>query len=221
MTVCGFSASGDGCYAWADSETYINSRVLSGHERKLGVSPGRIVGIGVGYWSVLDLFCRSVAGLGDESYAVAVVRLPSALRRAAEIKRAEMRGIDLAYEAANAFAIVGPDGEGRIRGAVFAEDLDFAPVERDAWSSPHVARAPGNAAEVLEVAKMQLGFVQIKAPGATGGKLTIARIGRERVATTVVPLLLGDERASRTVPAASGPRLAVAEADRLRRSWGM
>jgi len=195
--VVGFAISGGGVgWAWADTEVYYDDQPLPGRVEKLAVSPGGLVGMSTGYLSLLRQFCVMVAGLERADFSAAVARLPTELRRARSEWREELVSVDVEYEPKTKFALIGADSAGRIRGAVFTEAREFEPVEREAWSSPFVDRPASNGAGVLALAQTQLAFVQAKAPRATGGRLTVAKIGPAGVARTSVPLLLAAERAA-------------------------
>jgi hypothetical protein len=85
-----------------------------------------------------------------------------------------------------------------MHGVVFTEGAGFEPREASAWLSPAVVGAlPSTAAGILAVAQRQVRFVRDHHyPGATGGTLTVTRVGRLGVATRSVQLLIGDERAA-------------------------
>jgi hypothetical protein len=113
---------------------------------------------------------------------------------------------------------------------VLYESRDFEPVEADAWLSPSVDLTPSTADGVLKAAQVQLGYVQQGVPNATGETLAIARVGPNGIAQTRVPLLLVGERAPRPVslkasaadsPAHMAAAHRAAEADRMRRYWGL
>ena len=120
---------------------------------------------------------------------------PAAMATAFELTRTpELRA---RYEVDLTCGLIGLcDGE--MRGVVFAEASNFEPREAAAWLSPDVGGTlPATAQEVLAVAQRQLRCVRsLSIPVATGRTLTIARVGADRIATSSVPLLIGDDRAA-------------------------
>jgi hypothetical protein len=192
VTICGFSTARGVAYVWSDGETYRDDEP-AGSMEKLVISPGALVGIVTGFASLARQFRDLVGSLGEMSFQGAVAAIPPRLRAARDEKIKSMRALGLAYDELTTYAVVGPS-DGGMRGVVCYESRDFEPVEADAWLSPHVDRMPSTSAEVLEAAQAQLRFVRRKCPGASGGKITIAKIGPDGVAQTRVQLLIGDER---------------------------
>jgi hypothetical protein len=197
VTCCGYTPSASGGYVWADSEWYSDDEP-AGSVDKLVVSPGGLAGVSTGHLTLAQEFRRLVAGLGHAPFKAAIERLPSQLRAVRDKFRADLRSVDVAYEPVTTFALCGFDGG--FRGFVFRESAGFEADECDRWTSPAVHDLAETAHDVLELAQKQLRFVQRKCPGASGGKITIAKIGPDGVAQTRVPLLLGNAMSGRRVP---------------------
>jgi hypothetical protein len=195
MTVCGFAKTRDGsALIWSDSEGYIAGRPVPEPIQKLVVSPGNLVGVGHGYKTLLDSFRSLLVGLGYASFASAIRSVPPLLRRALAADRAARSE---PCETAATFAVCGSYG-GEICGAVFDPRQAFEPQMRASWASPHLGQgAPATAQDVLRIAQLQIGvIIDEVASSATGGQLTVAKIGADRIVKTIVPLLIGDERRS-------------------------
>jgi hypothetical protein len=197
MTCCGFVArDGDG-YIWGDGEQYLNGRPMTHQIEKVAASPGGIAAVATGHSSLTDKVRRLVAGLGLAPLSTAVARLPHDLRKACAEERAHCRAIGARYEVDLTCGLIG-SCDGAMRGVVFEEQANFAAREAFAWCSPDVGGPlPATAQEVLAVAQRQLRFLRARHyPGATGKRLTVVRVGADRIARRSVPLLIGDERAA-------------------------
>lgn len=153
-----------------------------------------------------------MAGLGHASFASAIRTLPPLLRRAVAQDSAAR---DEPYTMSTTFALCGSHG-----GAVFDPRHGYEPQMRASWASPHVDRgAPESAQDVLTIAQAQIRVIIDEiASSATGGRLTVAKIGADRVEKTIVKLLLDCERrrpdALGDSPAHRAARLAAIEARR-------
>jgi hypothetical protein len=191
MTICGFAKTRSGIgFSWADSESYIYGRPIPEETPKLAVSTGNIVGMGVGYRTLTESFRLLLIELGRASFSCALSRMPALLRHELAVDDAYRK---TPRETLTTLAVCGMDG-GQFKGAVFAERNRFEPVLRDAWTAPHISQSVETAADVLQIAQCQIGIIRKDiAADATGGQLTIAKIGPEKVVTTRVPLLLAHE----------------------------
>jgi hypothetical protein len=195
MTCCGFAirSGGDG-YVWGDGEQYRSGRPMTQEIDKVAISPGGLAAVATGLASLCAEVRRLVAGLGLASFSAAIARLPHELRKACAEERAHCRALGAAYEVDLMCGLIGLcDGE--MRGVVFAEAAGFEPREAAAWFSPDVGGLlPTTAPDVLATAQQQLRYVRSLYPGATGGTLTVLRVGPVGVAMRKVKLLIGDER---------------------------
>lgn len=193
MTVCGFRIAAGGAFAlaWADGEIYRDDAVV-GELTKLARSPAGLVGIATGFADLARQWRGMVKALGYASFDSAVAALPAQLRAARAVKVQHARDHGYAIDVATTYALSGCS-YGHLRGAVFYERRNFEPTEADAWLSPYIDAEPETADAVLAVAQRQLTYVQRECPGATGGMLSIARIGANKTITVQVPLLLAHE----------------------------
>jgi hypothetical protein len=192
MTVCGFAKTNSGTgFAWADSEGYIDRRPIAEHKRKLFVTAGALVGMGVGYRTLTDAFQSILTGLGHASFSTVLRRLPALLRHALVVDDAERRAPRKTH---TTLAVCGME-RGEFHGGVFGEANNFEPVSREAWVSPHVDQHVDSAGDVLQIAQRQIQIVRREiSAAATGGALSVAKVGPDRVVQLRVPLLIGAER---------------------------
>jgi hypothetical protein len=189
MTIVGFHKTDGHLFVWSDSEVVLDGTPC-GHVRKLGVSPGGLVGIGTGYQTEVTLFRDHVEGLGMISFEAAVGRLAPTLRAQHRDKRRWMSDHDRSYSANSSYALAG--WSSGACAVVFYESRDFEPVAADAWSSTSAGGLTfaRSASDVLAHAQRQLSVLRKEVPNATGGDLIISKIGPLRTVRQTMPLLI-------------------------------
>jgi hypothetical protein len=180
LTCTGFSIEGAGAFAWADSEIYLHKEP-NGHISKLDVSPAGFVGGGAGYASILRDYVAAVKTLREPGLWQAGEKLARMLQNMAARKRGRFEEWGLEYDNSTTCFLLGFDGE-KVCGYVLDERFGWEPRMAPRFTSPLAFGALRTAHDVLSAAEAQLQRIRQFAPKASGGRLQIAKIGRNRVA---------------------------------------
>jgi hypothetical protein len=165
--------------AYSDTELYCYA-VPTRHRSKLALNALAVtVGAGTGLIAFLREGEEVVADA--TSFDAAVVELPGRLSQASRAlaeHRLAARSSSCAY-----FLVGFSHRRGRIVGAVFDAQRDFAPVITPSFSAPAVELDVVDEQSAIAACQQQMLLVQKRNPGAGNGVITMARITPTAIST--------------------------------------